>query len=93
MASQIGMGTNGMKSGISTPGVMPTSISPGIPPSLDPFQLETSFQQPFVPQDLWQMPMTLEWDWADMTSGFLGMGNSFDPSGNGLNGTASGAQK
>jgi hypothetical protein len=28
-----------------------------------------SFQQPFVPQDLWQMPMTLEWDWADMTGG------------------------
>ena len=27
-----------------------------------------SFQQPFVPQDLWQMPMTLEWDWQDMTS-------------------------
>ena len=25
-----------------------------------------SFQQPFVPQALWQMPMTLEWDWADM---------------------------
>ena len=31
-----------------------------------------SFQQPFVPQDLWQMPMTLEWDWADMT----GVGDS-----------------
>ena len=28
-----------------------------------------TFQQPFVPQDLWQMPMTLEWDWADMTGG------------------------
>ena len=28
-----------------------------------------SYQQPFVPQDLWQMPMTLEWDWADMTAG------------------------
>jgi hypothetical protein len=28
-----------------------------------------SFQQPFVPQDLWQMPMTLEWDWADITGG------------------------
>lgn len=28
-----------------------------------------SFQQPFVPQDLWQMPMSLEWDWADMTGG------------------------
>lgn len=27
----------------------------------------SSFQQPFLPQDLWQMPMTLEWDWADMT--------------------------
>lgn len=28
-----------------------------------------AFQQPFVPQDLWQMPMTLQWDWADMTGG------------------------
>ena len=27
-----------------------------------------SFQQPFVPQDLWQMPMTLEWDWADISN-------------------------
>jgi hypothetical protein len=27
------------------------------------------FDQTFnnVPQDLWKMPMTLEWDWADMT--------------------------
>ena len=33
-----------------------------------------SFQQPFVPQDLWQMPMTLEWDWAEG----LGIG-SFTP--------------
>lgn len=30
----------------------------------------SSFQQPFVPQDLWQMPMTIEWDWADMSSNF-----------------------
>ena len=28
-----------------------------------------SFQQPFVPQDLWQMPMTLEWDLADIGAG------------------------
>ena len=28
------------------------------------------FQQPFVPQDLWQMPMTIEWDWADMSNNF-----------------------
>jgi hypothetical protein len=35
-----------------------------------------TFQQPFVPQDLWQMPMTLEWDWADMTNaGFPGYDN------------------
>ena len=33
------------------------------PPNLN------TFQQPFVPQDLWQMPMTFEWDWADMTQG------------------------
>ena len=34
----------------------------------------SAFQQPFVPQDLWQMPMTLEWDWAEMANGF-GFGN------------------
>lgn len=36
-----------------------------------------SFQQPFVPQDLWQMPMTLEWDMAGLgdVNGFL----AFDP--------------
>lgn len=33
-----------------------------------PMNMNT-FQQPFVPQDLWQMPMTLEWDWANMTGG------------------------
>jgi hypothetical protein len=38
----------------------------------------TSFQQPFVPQDLWQMPMTIEWDWADMSNNFpvFGMDSS-----------------
>lgn len=34
-----------------------------------------SFQQPFVPQDLWQMPQTLEWDWADFNNiGFPAFG-------------------
>ncbi|KAF1816580.1 hypothetical protein P152DRAFT_129067 [Eremomyces bilateralis CBS 781.70] len=33
-----------------------------------------SFQYPFVPQDLWQMPMTLEWDWADLTQGYGDVG-------------------
>lgn len=40
----------------------------------DPGPNVGSFQQPFVPQDLWQMPMTLEWDWAEG----LGLG-SFTP--------------
>jgi hypothetical protein len=55
---------NGMPMGM--PAGMP--VSPGLPsPGVDPFSLGQSFQHPFVPQDLWQMPMTLEWDWADMT--------------------------
>jgi hypothetical protein len=55
----------GMSLGVP-PGNMP--VSPGLPsPGVDPFTLGQAFQHPFVPQDLWQMPMTLEWDWADMT--------------------------
>ena len=46
--------------------------SQNMPPSIPSPLNMASFQQPFVPPDLWQMPMTLEWDWADMTS------NSFD---------------
>lgn len=50
-----GLGQSGFTTGASFPG--------NYGPSMD----IPSFQQPFVPQDLWQMPMTLEWDWADMT--------------------------
>ena len=39
----------------------------------------TSFQQPFVPQDLWQMPMTIEWDWADMSNNFPVFEAGLDP--------------
>lgn len=28
-----------------------------------------NFQQPFVPADLWSMPMSLDWDWSSMTGG------------------------
>lgn len=28
-----------------------------------------AFQQPLLPQDLWQLPMTLDWDWAEMSGG------------------------
>ncbi|KAK3059860.1 hypothetical protein LTS18_009900 [Coniosporium uncinatum] len=46
----------------------PNSASFNMPnTAADPLDLGNTFQQPFVPQDLWQMPMTLEWDWADMT--------------------------
>ena len=45
-----------------------------------------SFQQPFLPQDLWQMPMTLEWDWADMTNtGFLNIDGQPDDEQQSLN--------
>lgn len=39
----------------------------------------SSLQQPFVPQDLWQIPMNLEWDWADMPTGFPIFDNGMDP--------------
>jgi hypothetical protein len=28
-----------------------------------------NFQQPLIPQDLWQMPMSLDYDWAGLTGG------------------------
>lgn len=43
------------------------TYQPSDGPSPLSFNNMGSFDQPFVPQDLWQMPMTLEWDWADMT--------------------------
>ena len=51
-----------------------------------------SFLQPFVPQDLWQMPMTLEWDWADMGGAANGYPAAFEGAqgqGNGINGQGS----
>lgn len=57
--------------------------------STDPLNLSDAFQHPFVPQDLWQMPMTLEWDWADMT----GYGPGLTPQGleaTGVDGAACG---
>ena len=60
---------SGMAQGFSPEDMQQYGNSTGGQPS--PLNMG-SFQQPFVPQDLWQMPMTLEWDWADMTS--LGYG-------------------
>lgn len=46
-------------------GFNPNLVDGTVPqPGLSPFNFK-SFQQPFVPQDLWQMPMTFEWDIAN----------------------------
>lgn len=56
------------------------TYQPSDGPSPLSFNNMGSFDQPFVPQDLWQMPMTLEWDWADMTGiGDQGMPYGGDP--------------
>lgn len=77
---QPGMGVDGnfnpATTGFSPPNpAMGLDMSgPGFQPVADMAGGQGSFQQPFVPQDLWQMPMTLEWDWAEG----LGLG-SFTP--------------
>jgi hypothetical protein len=68
-------GTNGMNAHFNSES--PAQFANGMSSPLN----VGSFQQPFVPQDLWQMPMTLEWDWADIT----GVGdNSFENMDNGM---------
>lgn len=63
--------SNGFNNGPTLSGMDPST---GFEQSPDILNGTGSFQQPFVPQDLWQMPMTLEWDWAEG----LGLG-SFTP--------------
>ena len=60
----------------SFPNTLPDSQQPYSPDGID----MGSFRQPFVPQDLWQMPMTFEWDWGDMGGGVNGFPAAFDPS-------------
>ena len=43
---------------------LPGDSSGGVDPML--LSDTSSFQQPFVPQDLWSIPMTFEWDWSDL---------------------------
>lgn len=50
-------------------GVSPNMDGSQLPSStMSPLGMAQSFQQPFLPQDLWQMPMTFEWDWADFSN-------------------------
>lgn len=52
------------------PGMGPQFGNGQLPAStISPGMSNGSFQQPFVPQDLWQMPMTFEWDFfGDLNS-------------------------
>ncbi|KAL8872840.1 MAG: hypothetical protein Q9174_001602 [Haloplaca sp. 1 TL-2023] len=71
-----GFGSGGMPAALDFSSMMntPSSIPPLFPgPDFnsmnaqgEPSMNMGSFQQPFVPQDLWQIPQTLEWDWAEM---------------------------
>ncbi|OJJ51339.1 hypothetical protein ASPZODRAFT_127402 [Penicilliopsis zonata CBS 506.65] len=56
--------------GPSNLGQVPFTDPSSLPTTTSPVANIPQFQQPFVPQDLWQMPMTIEWDWADMSSHF-----------------------
>lgn len=57
--------------------------------NLNPLAMGNSYDPTYnnnVPQDLWRMPMTLEWDWADMTGFMGGMGGGGFEDGISMNG-------
>jgi hypothetical protein len=41
----------------------------GIPSPHMGMAMQTPFQQPLLPHDLYALPMTLDWDWAEMSGG------------------------
>lgn len=69
---ELGNGSIGNGNEYMSPnGMTPFSDIQGYPNSsgvASPMGMGT-FQQPFIPQDIYQMPMSLEWDWADLTGG------------------------
>jgi hypothetical protein len=60
--------------GISLAGPVGSLVGGAVGQDAQMMDVGGGFHHPFIPQDLWQMPMSLEWDWADMTSGFSGAG-------------------
>ncbi|KAH4899156.1 hypothetical protein HBI80_174760 [Parastagonospora nodorum] len=63
-----GISTQMLSNSQSQPNGLPnttTMESNGINNLMNMGQFDQTFNN--VPQDLWKMPMTLEWDWADMT--------------------------
>jgi len=63
---------------VASPAPMPTSYGAGAF-GAEQLLMGNAFQHPFVPQDLWQMPMTLEWDWSDLSQPY-GVETGLDPS-------------
>lgn len=39
------------------------------PPLQSPPAQGVGFQQPLIPQDLYSLPMSFDWDWAEMSGG------------------------
>lgn len=48
-------------------GQLPNNGPP--PPLQSPPAQGMGFQQPLIPQDLYQLPMSFDWDWAEMSGG------------------------
>lgn len=48
-------------------GQLPNSGPP--PPLRSPLGPGMGFQQPLIPQDLYSLPMSFDWDWAEMSGG------------------------
>ena len=46
--------------------------------------MESGYSQQFIPQDVWQLPMTLDWDWVDMAGNGTGP-TMFEAGMNGMN--------
>ncbi|GAB1314282.1 hypothetical protein MFIFM68171_04492 [Madurella fahalii] len=61
MNAAAGLSNNGGGGGMTSP-PMGGDMQPPPPPS-------AFFQQPMLPPDLFSLPMTLDWDWAEMSGG------------------------
>ncbi|KAJ2894365.1 fungal specific transcription factor [Zalerion maritima] len=46
-----------------------TGFGAPMPPMQSPPLGGQPFQQPLLPQDIWSLPMTLDWDWAEISGG------------------------
>jgi len=72
---------NGMSSAAGLMNGIPSVATIGQPIQSNPYGMGAfgateqllmgnAFQHPFMPQDMWQMPMNLEWDWTDLSQSY-----------------------